>query len=145
MPTGSGSLSGALVAVALPLGVTILIETGAAAISGLRRRALGVVVSLNLVTNPILNLLLLLLLWLGAGSAVSRGAIVEYDARQALTTPWFLAALILLEVLVIIVEWRGLVWALGRRSGSSRRLLAVSGTMNTASAVLGTFLLACFA
>jgi hypothetical protein len=38
------------------------------------------------------------------------------------------------EVVVVLVEWRLLVWALG---GNSHRLLLVSAVMNAASALAG--------
>ena len=45
-----------------------------------------------------------------------------------------LAFLVPAEALVVLVEWRLLVWALG---GDSRRLLLISAAMNAASALAG--------
>ena len=47
----------------------------------------------------------------------------------------------MLEVLVVVVEWRILVWVLGGKDISSRKLLVVSVVMNAVSAVLGTYAL----
>jgi hypothetical protein len=127
-------------AVALPLAFTVLIETGVGALFGLRRRALGAVASLNLVTNPILSLSLVALFGFGVGYPSADAP--QSPLRYATTAPWIWVILVLLEAMVVVAEWRGLVWALGPRSTTSRRLLSVSLAMNFASATLGTFLLA---
>ena len=106
-----------MTALALALAVTACIETGIAALLGLRRRALGAVASVNLVTNPLVNLCFWALCGLGA-------------------------VFCLLEVMVVIAEWRALVWVLGGRTGAaSRRLLVICVAMNAVSATLGTYLL----
>jgi hypothetical protein len=45
-----------------------------------------------------------------------------------------------LEIVVVVVEWRMLVWAVGGSSLASRRLLVVSVTMITTSCVAGVAL-----
>ena len=130
-----------LLGILAPLAVTIVLETGMAALFGLRRRALAAVVSVNCVTNPPLNLLWMVLAWASVGfervnSGGSRGGTVD-------VTPTFWGWFILgvLEVLVVVVEWRILVWALGRKDISSRKLLVVAAVMNAVSATLGTYVL----
>lgn len=123
----------------LPLAMTIVLETGVAALLGVRGRALTNVVSVNFITNPPLNLLWLGLAYVGIGFAR-----VSPNGGTAHLAPtfWGWFALGLLEVLVVVIEWRLLVWALARRGRSSRRLLTVSAVMNAVSAVFGTFVLA---
>ena len=91
-----------------------------AAALGLRsRRALAAVACVSLLTNPLLNL----------------GGILLAQAWDWPSAPGTaLAVLAPAEVVVIIVEWRLLVWALG---GDSRRLLLISAVMNAASALAG--------
>jgi len=101
--------------------LTLAIELPVAAAFGLRtRQALLAVVFVNLITNPVLNYLTIL----GARIAAPR------QVPAAVYVPMLVAA----EVLVIVVEWRLLVRALG---GGSRRMLAVSAAMNAASAAAG--------
>jgi hypothetical protein len=91
-----------------------------AAALGLRdRRSLLAVACVSLITNPLLT-------WTGWALATR----VDWSASVAGT----LAFLIPTETVVVLVEWRLLVWALG---GSSRRLLLVSAAMNAASALTG--------
>jgi hypothetical protein len=53
-------------------------------------------------------------------------------------TVWFFyVAFLALEVAVIFIEWGLLRWALRHVSVSSKRLLAMSVCMNTASALTG--------
>lgn len=103
----------------LALGLTLSVEVPLAAALGLRtRRALAAVALASIVTNPLLNY----------------AALVA--ARFALATslasfwPWLLAG----EAVVVIVEWRLLVWVLG---GDRLRLLLVSLAINAASALAG--------
>jgi hypothetical protein len=100
------------------LALTLVVELAVAAALGLRtRRALLAVACVNLITNPPLNLLLTLVSW---------------------WRPWAYApALIALEIVVVIVEWRLLLWALG---GDARRMLLVAAAMNAASLALGFLL-----
>jgi hypothetical protein len=75
------------------------------------------------VTNPMLNL---------AGIVLTR--FVDWPAAPA---PAIVAGLLAAEALVVLVEWRLLVVALG---GPSRRLLGVAVAMNAASALAGAVL-----
>jgi hypothetical protein len=127
----------ALLAVALPLAASICIESLVAALFGFRRE-LTAVIWVNLVTNPVLTLVWLSLFWLGFGKTVdATGGAAGYVAPS--TWMWFLLAG--LEVVVVIVEWRLLLMALGRKAFGPRRLLTVSVVMNAVSATLGTLLL----
>ena len=74
---------------------------------------------MSLITNPLLN-------WTGWALA----AVVDWASSPA----GVLAFLVPAEIVVVLVEWRLLLWALG---GSSRRLLLVSAVMNAASALAG--------
>jgi len=103
------------------LGLTLAIELPVAALLGLRTRTtLLVVVLINLMTNPALGYLLLVGHRFDFGSA-------------AYAVTWLVG-----EALVVVVEWRLLVWALG---GRQRRLLAVALVMNLASALVGAVVL----
>jgi len=96
------------------------VELPVAAGFGLRdRRSLVIVACVSLVTNPILN-------WIGWALA----AAVDWTASPAGVVAFLAPA----EIVVVIVEWRLLLWALG---GSSRRLLLISAAMNAASALAG--------
>jgi hypothetical protein len=103
----------------LPLLWTIAIEVCVAALWGLRtRQALLGVVGLNLVTNPTLNLVLGLF------------------PLVALASPTY-GLVALLEVAVVLVEWRLLQAMFGqRRSG----MLRLSLCMNATSLALGLVL-----
>ncbi len=95
-------------------------EIAVAAAMGLRdRRSLVAVACASLITNPLLNYAGLLL-----------AQVVDWPATPASALAFIVPA----EILVVIVEWRLLVWALG---GGSRRLLLVSAVMNAASALAG--------
>lgn len=113
-----------LVRVTAALAVTICLETLICVLFRFRGRALGAVAAINLVTNPLLNLILLLL----CSPSAPRWSF------------WLTVGV--LEIAVIFVEWRMLVWILGTTVTTSRRLMIVSGVMNTTSATLGTLLLA---
>jgi hypothetical protein len=130
----------ALDAILLPLGVTVAIETPVAALFGLRSRALATAASVSFVTNPPLNLLLLMLYWLGAGYTKVYSE-DPHHLEHVVTAPSHWMMLGLLEVIVVVVEWRLLVWALAGSSGTSRKLLVVSIVMNAVSATLGTLAL----
>lgn len=116
-------------------------ETTVAALFGLRCRALGAVVSLNLVTNPLLNLFFISLIGVGVGYTTVGAGFPGPQIDQVLTVPWVWVLLVVLEAAVVIAEWRGLIWTLGRQVATPRRLLSVSIVMNVVSATLGTFLL----
>jgi hypothetical protein len=130
----------ALCTMSLALGLTVAIETGVAALLGLRGRALAAVVWVNFVTNPLLNLAWLSIFWLGFGykavpsspSGVAGGAAVD-------TWMWFV--LVVMEVIVVFSEWAVLSLVVERPAKSRPRLLTTSLAMNAVSATLGTFVL----
>lgn len=129
----------AFVLVMLPLVVTILIEVLVAASFGLRSRALGAVAAVNLVTNPVLTAVMAAFYWQGIGYAsVATG---QWGQVTVVTAPWLWAVVVAFEMIIIVVEWRMLVWALAGSAGSGRRLLTVTISMNAVSAILGTWLL----
>jgi hypothetical protein len=89
-----------------PLGITIIVELFIAILLGYRcKYQLLVIVAINLITNPPLNLLL--------------------DTYN-IDAVWLIA----LEILIVIVEWRALVWTLGN---SNKRMLFLSTIMNLSS------------
>jgi hypothetical protein len=128
----------------LALAMTVAIEIPVAALFGLRRRELGVVAAVSFVTNPPLNLFFALLSTLGVGYTKIYTDLPQRHLEHVVAQPWIWALLCLLELIVVVVEWRLLVWALAGKAGSSRRLLIISIAMNAASATLGTFLLSLF-
>lgn len=82
--------------------------------------ALLAVALVNLVTNPVLNF---------AGTGIAQ--FTDWTELSAwLLVPILAAA----EALVVLVEWRLLLWAIG---GSARKMLLVAATMNAASAAAG--------
>lgn len=129
------------VAILLPLATTIVLETGAAAALGLKRRALTTVAWVNFVTNPPLSLLWMLLAWAGVGFAHTSSDPLLGRVVDLKPTCWGWFALGLFEVLVIVIEWRLFVWVLGRKHASSQKLLVAAVVINTVSAVVGTFAL----
>jgi hypothetical protein len=104
----------------LALVLTIIVETGVAFILGYRdRKSLAVVALVNVITNPILNYLLLVI-------AVFR--IMEIST----------ALILFLEALVVLAEWRLMVYALDR---DPWQLFVLSLVMNTASYLAGLLIL----
>jgi RsiW-degrading membrane proteinase PrsW (M82 family) len=103
-----------------PLGITLAVELMVATLSGLRsRRELAVVAWMNVLTNP-------LLVYLFSLSAVL-GALWQTPASRILVAS-------VLEIAVVVVEWRVMRWALELRSG---RALWLSIAMNAASIAAG--------
>jgi hypothetical protein len=99
----------------LALLLTVAIEGGIAWLFGFRTAWSQLAVAMiNCITNPALNFLLLVLAWL----------------RVAVTLP----LVIPLEVLVVIVEWRLLVYIF---ENPKRRLFTLSLVANTASFLAG--------
>ena len=97
------------------------VELPVAALLGLRtRRALLTVVLVNLLTNPLLNF---------AGMLVA-----QFDDWAARPATVVVPALVVAELLVVIAEWRLLLWVLG---GDSKRMFLVALAMNAASALAG--------
>ena len=134
-------LKAVLVGLLAPLAVTIVLETGVAVLFGLRRRGLIAVAWINLVTNPSLNVILLLLAYAGLGFAKAQPDGGRGGTVEVAPTFWGWFILCVLEVIVMIVEWRVLVRLLGGNRFSSRKLLVLSVVMNLVSAVLGSFVL----
>ncbi|MGD0996845.1 MAG: hypothetical protein ABR941_00810 [Thermoleophilia bacterium] len=91
---------------------------------GLRTRtALLAVALVNLITNPLLDCALMVARHLAGWGAHPTGASV--------------ALLIAGELLVVVAEWRLLLWVLG---GGAARMLRVSLAINGASALAGILL-----
>ncbi len=96
----------------LALALTMIIEVAVAFLLGYRdRRSLAVVALVNVVTNPTLNYVVMVL-------AVFR------------IVPIGPALILCLEALVVLVEWRLMVYALDK---NPNRLLVLSLVMNAAS------------
>jgi hypothetical protein len=90
---------------------------------GLRTRvAVLAVICINLITNPVLNLL-------------SYASTRLWDWQTSVVTVTLV--LVGAEAVVVVAEWGLLAWALG---GARRRLLLVSLAMNAASALAGVIL-----
>ena len=95
-----------------------------AALLGLRTRtALLAVALVNLITNPLLDYVLM----------VARH-LAGWGTRPTVAS---VAVLIAGELLVVVAEWLLLLWVLG---GSFARMLRVSLAMNAASALAGILL-----
>jgi|WetSurMetagenome_2_1015567.scaffolds.fasta_scaffold01400_3 hypothetical protein len=125
---------------ALALGLTVTIETGVAALLGLRGRALAAVVWVNFVTNPLLNLVWLSIFWLGFGYKAVPSSPSGVAAGAAIAT-WMWFVLAFMEVIVVFSEWAILSLVVERSAVSRPRLLTISLAMNAVSATLGTFVL----
>jgi hypothetical protein len=119
---GAGPL---LASMGIALVLTIAVEAPAAALLGYRtRHAIAIVALVNVATNPPLNFLL--------------NVIMLYARSRSLADPPALVALVLLEVAVVLVEWRVLAWAL---PDLRRRALPVALAMNAASLAVGLAIL----
>jgi hypothetical protein len=120
---------GLLGELATALGLTVVIELATVALLGGRSvRELAAVALVNVVTNPPLVLSLL---------ALNAVLVARLSADAAFAAYW--GAVAIGEVIVVIVEWRLLAWAL---RADSRLWLARSIAMNAASFVLGSALMA---
>ena len=111
-----------LASFAIALALTLAVEL---AVAGLvfhmrTRRELGIVALANAITNPTLNLALMLV-------ATATGS-------RTLADPAMLLALVVLEGTAVLVEWRIFAWALPEHRD---RALGISITMNAASLALG--------
>ena len=99
----------------LALLLTVVIEDGIAWMFGYRTARLMLAVAMiNCITNPALNFILLVLAWQGIDVT--------------------LVLVVLLEVLVVVVEWRLLVYVIGHPKG---RLFILSLVANAASFLAG--------
>jgi hypothetical protein len=102
----------------LALLLTIVIEVGVAYLLGFRTSQYMLAVTMvNVITNPILNYLLLVFGWLGLDVPLG---VVE-----------------ILEILVVIAEWQMLVYVFCNPKG---KLLVMSILGNTASFLIGLLL-----
>ncbi len=102
----------------LALDLTLIIEGGVAYLLGFRsRRDVLTVALVSVITHPILNYVLLVLGYLGL------------EVTPGLVT--------LLEVLVVVAEWRLLAYASGK---SQRQCLVTSLLANAASFLVGILL-----
>lgn len=121
---GIGLLYGLATYLLIPLVLTLAIEVPVAAAMGLRtRREIWAVVLVNLVTNPLLNLFVLTAAYFSGWGVLFGGGSVSSSVVVGV-----------LEVSVVIAEWRLLLWAVG---GSSRKMLLTSIAMNAASFLFG--------
>jgi hypothetical protein len=132
----SGGVFAALFAILIPLGVTLALECAVAGLFDLGQETMRGVVAINLVTNPLVNIFFLVCFGLGFGITDPRG---PSDVAVAV---WFWAAFFVLEALVVVAEWRALIWVTPRWDATSRRLLGLSATVNVLSGSVGTFVLA---
>ena len=99
--------------------LAILVECAIAAVFGFReRRVFLAVVAINLITNPILNFSILII-----------------RSLNLFRVDFFV--LLIFELLVVVVEWRMLVFSV---SESSKKLLMLSLVMNLCSFASGVFL-----
>jgi hypothetical protein len=122
--------------VASPLIVTVAIEVGTAALFRVGLAGLGAVGAVNFVTNPILTAVLYISYWRNIGGFSAGPGDPDLFAG---VRSW--PVLALLELMIIVAEWRILVWVLHGTAGSSRKLFALAVAMNVVSATLGTFAL----
>jgi len=124
------SFTSALSVLGIALFATLAVELPIAAAFRIGRRALGVVVLINVVTNPAFNLLFAVL--------------ADFVGFPPILTPTLIvlgwSAIFVLEIIVAVVEWRLMVWAFQGTTRSSRELLVLSIIMNACSAVFGTAL-----
>ena len=110
------------------LTITIVLEVAVAFFFGLSR-ALWAVVAVNMVTNPVSSALVATLYGVGVGFGSTR------------TESWVWPLLGVLEVAIVVAEWRLLVWALAGKAGTSLKLLVLSVVMNAFSGTFGTLIL----
>jgi hypothetical protein len=106
---------------------TLILELVVAVLFSLGRRGLGAVALVNLLTNPLYNFVFLAVIYtFGLGSE----DFSSFDGR------WLVAVTtVVLETVVVVAEWRLLVWVTQGTAGSSRRLLAFSVVANLVSAL----------
>jgi hypothetical protein len=103
----------------LALILTILIEVGVARLFGLKeKKELLTVVLVNVITNPLLNYLILV------------NAYFHLIGQSQIL-------ILIIEALVVLVEWRILVWALSQRA---KKMFLLSLVMNACSFLVGLFL-----
>jgi hypothetical protein len=99
----------------------LVLELPVAVAFGLRtRRALGAVVLVNVLTNPLVNYLIVVTDRVTGWADGSTASIV--------------VILVVAEAIIVVVEWRLLTWALREPSG---RMFRLSLCMNLVSALVG--------
>ena len=100
--------------------LAIAVEITVAFFFGYRKNIeIAAVASVNLITNPLLNYLLLL---------NARFGLIQIGATM----------IVFLELAIVIIEWLLLFYVLG---GKSKRLLILSATMNFCSYIIGLVML----
>ena len=125
---GTGQAAIYVIAYSVSIVFTLIIELLVAALLGFRDRdGLGAVLGVNLATNPVAVFLTMLAIWLSS--------LVPGWGGIAITT----GAWVLVEALVVLVEWRIIRWVLGP---ARPRVLALALWMNVASALAGAALVA---
>jgi hypothetical protein len=129
-----------MLVVGLPLLITLFVEVAVAAGFRVGRDLLVSVGLVNGVTNPIANLVLFYLYGFGVGFRVVGSGGRTGDVPIYVPTHLWYALLVPILLASIVVEWRLLAWAAGKRI-PSMRLLMLSVTMNVASIVLGSWVL----
>lgn len=108
----------------IALTLTIWIEAIVAYLSGFKKKTeLTVIALLNVITNLLLNCILLI-------------------ANNVYRFSWsgWLLGVVILEIIIILIEWRVLVSVLGY---NSRKMLVLSLVMNIASCLLGIIVFIC--
>jgi len=111
------------VSMLMALVYTILIEGIVATLLGYRKKNEVLAITLiNIITNPLLNYIL----WVCAFFAL-----IEVNV----------SFIFIMEILVILVEWRLLIFSLKKKS---RELFFLSLAMNITSYVLGVFVLSSY-
>ena len=127
-----------LSAIVTPLAVTVASEwVVARGVFELEGRDLGAIVVVNLVTNPVLNSFFLMLWGLAIGMKMIfvevPGAPGKGGYLTTAVASWVYLALLAFEVVIVLVEWRLLAWAVAGRAGTSWRVLRLSVAMNAVS------------
>ncbi|MEI7813473.1 MAG: hypothetical protein WCJ13_01610 [Coriobacteriia bacterium] len=106
---------------------TLIVELVVAVLFSLGTRGLGAVALVNLLMNPLYNFAFLAVIYtFGLGG--ESFSVVDWRWLVGVTT-------IILETVVVVVEWRLLFWVTQGTAGSSRRLLVFSVVANLVSAV----------
>jgi hypothetical protein len=118
--------------------VTLAVELAVAALYRVGWRGLAVVALVNVITNPIMNLLLIITVGI-VGFPPNSGGYVGPTIPDAVVLAGY-AAPLLFEVAVVFVECELMVWAFQGTAGDYDRLLGLSIVMNVSSAVIGVVL-----
>jgi hypothetical protein len=121
-----------------PLLATLVVELPVAAFFRIGNRGLVAVLWVNVVTNPVFNVILFSLYGLGIGLNETYVPLAHPGPNHAVVhaAPVYWVIVAAMEVAIVFVEWRLLVWALRRTAGSASRLFAMSACMNAVSALI---------